>query len=159
MFLNQLFILELQRGYFTLSDALEGAGGIPTGRRIRMGSPEWRELWERSAERFTRRVRETVPGIRFVILEDVLSEAVGDLAGREPFPEAGSIRAVNAVLTDCYRVLEWLCPGADVFSVREDDLYFTDRKYEYGAIPSHLNELFNQSMAKRIEERIRRKEK
>ena len=35
-----------------------------------------------------------------------------------------------------------------------DDLYFTDEKYEYGAIPSHLNEIENQRIAEKIEEAL-----
>ena len=147
-------VIETDGGYFTASDALEGAGSAPDGRRITMGSPEWRRLWDRSAERFLERVRETVPGIRFVILEDILSEEVGDLADRRPFPERESIRETNRVLLECYKRIEQLCPGAAVFPAWREELYFTDRKYEYGAIASHLNELFNQTMAKKIENSI-----
>ena len=35
-----------------------------------------------------------------------------------------------------------------------DELYFTDEKYEYGAVPSHLNELENQRIAEKIEEAL-----
>ena len=38
----------------------------------------------------------------------------------------------------------------------DDPLRFTDRKFEYGAIPSHLNELLNQELAKRIERMLGR---
>ena len=32
--------------------------------------------------------------------------------------------------------------------------YYTDRKYEYGAIPSHPNEIVNREIADRIERNI-----
>ena len=32
--------------------------------------------------------------------------------------------------------------------------YFTDKQYEYGAIPSHLNEIVNSEIAKLIEKNI-----
>ncbi len=37
----------------------------------------------------------------------------------------------------------------------EDSLYFTDKEYEYGAIPSHLNDIENRKIAGRVEEELR----
>lgn len=33
----------------------------------------------------------------------------------------------------------------------ECENYYTDRLYEYGAVPSHLNELVNREIAEKIE--------
>ena len=45
-------------------------------------------------------------------------------------------------------------PEATVIAPAEDELYFTDRRYEYGAIPSHLNEIENQRIAEAITEAL-----
>ena len=44
----------------------------------------------------------------------------------------------------------------DVLMIETGDLplYFTDEKYEYGAIPSHLNEIVNKQIAKRIAKKL-----
>jgi hypothetical protein len=37
-----------------------------------------------------------------------------------------------------------------VIEVADLPEYFTDKNYEYGAVPSHLNEIVNQKIAGRI---------
>ena len=150
-------MIQTEAGFFTASDAWEGAENRPDGRRIANGSPEWSELWEKSAAKFVERVKATVPGIRFVIVESLLSSDVGDISQREPYPNQEEIRKQNEVLRRCYIKLEEFCPEALVIRRDGEKLYFTDRKYEYGAIPSHLNELFNQHLAAEIELQIKKK--
>ena len=148
-------LLRIGTRYLTASDAREGrilAGDQeePAGERLACGSQAWRAVWTRSAETFVRRIRERAPRLRPVIVESLLSERVGDLESREAYPEREAIRETNAVLRDFYRVLEDLWPEALVLRPSDDPLYFTDRKYEYGAVPSHLNELFNRKAAAQL---------
>ena len=150
-------LIQTEAGFFTASDAWEGAENRPDGRRIANGSPEWSELWEKSAAKFVERVKATVSGIRFVIVESLLTSDVGDISQREPYPNQEEIRKQNEVLRRCYIKLEEFCPEALVIRRDGEKLYFTDRKYEYGAIPSHLNELFNQHLAAEIELQIKKK--
>ena len=147
-------VLETDGGYITASDALEGAANRPMGRRISRNSREWMELWRRSAECFVDAVRAAVPEIRFVIVESLLSEQVGDLSERRPFPELEEIHSENDRLRECYDYLETLCSDAVILRPEGSRLYFTDRNYEYGAVPSHLNELFNRELARAIEEKL-----
>ena len=147
-------VLETDGGYITASDALEGAANRPMGRRISRNSREWMELWRRSAECFVDAVRAAVPEIRFVIVESLLSEQVGDLSERRPFPELEEIHSENDRLRECYDYLETLCSDAVILRPEGSRLYFTDRNYEYGAVPSHLNELFNKELARAIEEKL-----
>ena len=93
-----------------------------------------------------------IPGIRIVLIENYLSETVGDLQSRTYFPELTEIRRVNNMLTAYYAFLETLCPDAVIVRPAvEEPLYFTDRNYEYGALPSHLNEPVNRKIAARLE--------
>ena len=98
--------------------------------------------------------RRICPDVRFVIIENYLCETVGNLQDRKPFDNLDSIRRMNAVLRQYYRYMKQLLPEAPVISPAGDDLYFTDEKYEYGAIPSHLNEIENQRIAEKIEEAL-----
>ena len=141
--------------YLTKSDAYDGRTDAEAeGAVLDRFSPECSRVWKQSAGEFVRRVRETVPGIRLVLVESLLSETVGDLEHREEFPELAEIRRTNALLAEYYAYLESLWPEATVLRPSEDPLCFTDRKFEYGAIPSHLNELFNQRLAEEIQHRL-----
>ena len=144
-------------GFITRSDAYEGGrwpeGCVPpTGERIARDSGRCGLLWKESCARFAERLRAERPGIRVVIVENYLCEEVGTPTRRESFPNREEIRRTNALLRAYYSDLRAALPEADVVSPAGDDLYFTDEKYEYGAIPSHGNEMENQAIALRIEE-------
>ena len=64
------------------------------------------------------------------------------------------IRKINRILADDYDYLRELCPDALFIQSTQEQLYFTDKNYEYGAIPSHLNEIVNQRIAQRIEKAL-----
>lgn len=138
--------------YLTKSDAYDGQSGEASDGRVvdRFGG-ECTNLWKGSAQAFVHRVQRIVPGIRLVIIETYLSETVGNLDHREPFSDLESIRRTNALLGAYYAHLETLCPDSVVVRPSEEALYFTDAKFEYGAVPSHLNELLNQQLAEKIE--------
>ncbi|MBQ3400808.1 MAG: glycosyltransferase [Lachnospiraceae bacterium] len=150
-------ILGTPGGYVTLSDAFEGtdlcgalrervSGGHEV---IPFGSPAWTALWEEAAELLFRTLSEA--GTRPVVIEAYLSEEVGSLREKREFPEIPHIRAVNAVLSRCYEYLRAHFPGAVMIPAADLPEYFTDEKYEYGAVPSHLNEIVNRKIAERIE--------
>ena len=87
-------------------------------------------------------------------MEMLLSETLGNLEHRDLFQNYDEIRRTNVMLKEYYAFLESLWPEATVIRFSEDPLFFTDSKYEYGAIPSHLNELLNQQLAERIEQQL-----
>ena len=148
-------LIEVQGRYLTKSDAYDGmTEGKTYGRVIDRFSPECKELWENSTREFVGRVRISAPELKPVIIETLLCENVGDITGTEAFPEWNEIRRTNALLTQYYSFLESLWPEALIFRPAADPLFFTDRKYEYGAIPSHMNELFNQRLAEEILRRV-----
>ena len=141
--------------YITKSDAYDGIiGENNRGLLIKRYSTECEELWRASAEEFTWRVRKAIPDIRLVIIESLLSETVGDIYNREYFQDLDNIRKTNTMLSGYYAYLESLWPKAIVIKPSNDPLYFTDSKFEYGAVPSHLNELLNQKLAEEIERRL-----
>lgn len=160
-------ILQLGDSFVTMSDAFAGATfsfadkeGLTAedfakfGQVIPRESVRCTELWQQGCRNMVAETRRICPDVRFVIIENYLCETVGNLQARKPFDNLDSIRRMNAVLRQNYRYMKQLLPEAPVISPAGDNLYFTDEKYEYGAIPSHLNEIENQRIAEKIEEAL-----
>ena len=146
-------LLKAGDGYVTKSDAFEGSSIKELeGETIPRESAACEEIWRKSCREFIKRVQDTVPEIRFVVMMNLLSESVGTPEQRTSFPDLDRIRTVNQVLKGYYEYMKTLLPGGIFLDPTKDGLYFTDRQYEYGALPSHLNEIENQKIAEQIEE-------
>ena len=150
----------LERGgrYVTASDAREGAAdasGAMAGRRIARGSAECAQLFERACRQLASRMKSISPDTRIVMVENYLMERFGTLEGTQEYEDAQCIRRMNKVLKAHYEMLRAAFPDALVIRPQEEpqvrDLLFTDIKYEYGAIPPHVNELANRGIAALIE--------
>jgi len=84
-------------------------------------------------------------------LSNYLSEMVGDIHSRRYFEDLEEIRKINRILKQYYLFFKQNCNKAKVVEASECENYYTDRLYEYGAVPSHLNELVNREIAEKIE--------
>ena len=156
-FIEERFdVIEASGGYITKSDAFDGADiSLGEHRIIKRGSRECEELWEKSFRGFMERIRENLPFCRVVAVKNLLSTKVGDKDSQRPFEDAEEIAYKNRILHGYYRFLEENFPEIRVVDCTEDSLYFTDKEYEYGAIPSHLNDIENRKIAGRVEEELR----
>ena len=155
-------ILERSGRYVTLSDARQGAAcaadseGIPVPR----DSSKCLELFRKACGLLSDLLDEASLDTSVVILESYLCTEKGDLKQREPYGELDEIKKTNALLKKHYDILKDALPRAAVIKTEEAadscgaDLYFTDRLYEYGAVPSHLNELANRRIAAVIQEKL-----
>ena len=161
--LEERFDVVLQNGrFYTASDAWEGRiisdaaiDDAEKSEKVARNSSFGMELWERSAGRFIQKLRQLSPKTKIIIVENYLSVRHGDVYEQQEFSDADHIRRQNDLLRIYYRYLEKLCPEAPVIRPSGDKLYFTDDRYEYGAIPSHLNEVINQKIAENIQAVIR----
>ena len=149
--LEERFDILESGSYRTLSDAREGAAEPTEGRRIARSSEECTELWKRSFDRFHSRSKEIAPALKIIVLEDYLSEKAGDLHGQSVFTEIDQIRETNGILKKYYTYIRENYPDVRMVTTGDLPLYFTDTHFEYGAIPSHLNEIVNQQIAERAE--------
>lgn len=148
-------IVKCGTGYLTKSDALDEADIIPDERQmIFRDSEACGQLWEESALRFIRRLETEYPNVEIVLVKNYLAEKVGDVQRQEYFDEIGEVRRTNRILEQYYDFFESHCNGVKVIEASGCNYYFTDKQYEYGAIPSHLNELANQQIAEMIERSI-----
>ena len=153
-FLEERFDILQSDSYRTLSDAQEGSSDPIEGRRIPRDSAECMQLWRSSFDLFYRRSLTIQPSLQIIVLENYLSEKTGDLQEQAYFADLTPIRRTNQILRDCYDYVRQYDPKIQVLQIRDLPLYFTDRNYEYGAIPSHLNEIVNQQIAERLKKII-----
>lgn len=148
-------IIETDGGYITKSDAFDGADGLYSEQRIiKRDSRECEQLWEKSFSKFMERLKAVMPSCGVVAIRNLLSTKVGDINEQIPFEKMDEIIQMNRSLDKCYMYLEEKFSEIKVVDLTEDDLYFTDKAYEYGVIPSHLNDLINRKIAKRLEETL-----
>ena len=61
---------------------------------------------------------------------------------------------INDLLGRYYAYAEQNCKGITCVKAYECENYFTDAEYEYGAVPSHLNEVVNGEIAEMIEKNM-----
>ena len=146
-------ILEYQGRYLTDSDALQGTAEYErfcTGCRISWDSDERKQPWEQAFHKLLEIVHTASPDTKIIVIADYLSRQYGDPEHKEVYPEIETIDRMNHILLEYYRMIQEMCPDIPVIEVRDLPGYFTDKNYEYGAVPSHLNEIVNQKIAGRI---------
>lgn len=155
-FIEERFdIFSYGNGYLTKSDALEDAEcSLENAAVIKRNTKECRSLWEKSCLEFLKRLQDEYPSINIVLIENYLSEQVGDVHVRNTYENIDEIRKLNRILKSYYDFLKLNCNKLKVIEAYKSDYYFTDQQYEYGAIPSHLNEIANQKIAEMIERSI-----
>lgn len=142
-------------GYLTKSDAFDGIEPMLEDMEIIPRDGEKCEkLWRESCIRFIDRLYSQYPSIRIVLVKNYLSEKVGDINSQKSYENLEDIQNTNAILRGYYRFFEEHCDKVQAIEASTCSYYYTDKQYEYGAVPSHLNELVNDEIAKRIEKVI-----
>ena len=89
-----------------------------------------------------------------ILIKSYLAEKKGDIRDQEFYADLDEIRKINRILEQYYRFFEQHCKKVKTVEATKCQYYFTDKEYEYGVIPSHLNELVNREIANRTEECI-----
>lgn len=155
-FIEERFnIIKYQKGFITQSDAFEDAEIELVGSSIiYRDSEECRLLWEKSVEIFIERLETEHPNTEIILVKNYLSEKVGDILEQKEFENIWEIKKINNILKEYYGYFERHCHAIKVIEPTRCNYYFTDKQYEYGAIPSHLNEVVNQDIAEMIERSI-----
>lgn len=155
-FLEERFdLLEYSEGYITKSDAFDGTDlKLENQKILKRDSEECLELWKNSFREFMAYITKKVPEHKIVIIENYLSEETGDIYARQHFNEIDRIRNTNQLLRKYYSFASLNYKQLTTIKTSSCQYYFTDKLYEYGAIPSHLNEIVNREISKRIEEKL-----
>ncbi len=156
-FLEERFdIIEFMGGYITKSDAFDGMEEtLGEYRIIPRNSLECELLWKEKCQEFILKIQRYVPSQHIVVVKNYLSEFVGDYNTKEQFVNLEEIRETNRRLDGYYKFFSENCREARAIEAVSLPMYFTDREYEYGAVPSHLNEIVNREIALQIERELR----
>lgn len=155
-FLEERFdIFRYEDAYITKSDAFDGAEFETCGMElIARGSEECSTLWKEICLAFIAKISEEFPTVRVVLIKNYLCEQFGDMKKQEAYPEAMQIKETNKILKDYYLFFEQHCKNLISIEAVQCEPYITDINYEYGTVPSHLNELANEEIAERIKRSI-----
>ncbi len=152
-FIEERFdLLEYEGGYITESDAFDGTGYKLDGfRKVERDSKECMELWKDSFRKFVEAVENKMRKCRIVVVENYLSEAVGTANEKRYFENKDEIQRINQILRKYYIFVKDNFEHILFIEEPKSDYYYTDIRYEYGAIPSHLNEVVNLEIAGMID--------
>lgn len=155
-FIEERFdILEYSEGYITKSDAFdEMQVDLRQARIILRNSAECESLWKDCFQKFIQKVNHLLPECNLVIIENYLSEKVGNISSNEYYKNVDVIERRNRQLKAYYDFVAKEYGYLPIIRASECECYYTDKDYEYGAVPSHLNEIVNRDIAKMIEKTI-----
>lgn len=104
---------------------------------------------------FIKKVKDAAPGIKICVIENLLAEKKGSIDHSTLHDDIETIRKVNSELEKYYGILKECCPDAEFVEAYSCSPYITDEKYEYGALPSHLNAVVNRRIAEKAWKAIR----
>lgn len=148
-------IIRYRKVYLTKSDAFDTAEIDSNEMQIVWrDSIECLELWKCNCIKFIKKLAEDFPETKVVLIKNFLSKGYGDVRTIEKYSEICEIIQTNRILSTYYDFFEKQCPNAIVIEAIENEPYITDVKYEYGVIPSHLNDFVNRKIAKQIEKEV-----
>ena len=89
-----------------------------------------------------------------VLVENYLCEEVGDIHTRKFYENREEIQEVNHQLKYYYQYVKDHYKKVKCIEAYQCKWYFTDKEYEYGAVPSHVNEVTNKEIAGLIEKAL-----
>ena len=136
---------------YTKSDALlESDFPVNQGRTIARDSDEGWEIWKKACLYFIDELKKRFIADHVILVENILTEAHGDINHSELFSNVEDIRRLNNILKECYKFFKDHYLGIQIVNMTNDPLYITDDLYEYGCYPWHLNELMNIKISSKI---------
>lgn len=156
-FIEERFdMIRFKDSYITKSDAFEGADiDMASMQLISRNSKECMTLWKESCISFIQRIKLHYPNTKIILLRNYLCEQYGSISEKKEYDDIKWIRETNRLMDEYYQFFITHCPGVIIIDPPNDELYFTDENYEYGKVPSHLNDVINREFAKKIEIKIR----
>ncbi|MBE5978969.1 MAG: glycosyltransferase family 2 protein [Paenibacillaceae bacterium] len=152
-FIEERFdLIQVEGGYLTMSDAYKDCKvNFDNNHIIYRDSIECKRLWEVSCINFIKKIQAYYPSIKIILVKNYLSEYKGDIFYSEMYENINMIKSINKMLKHYYSFFMSNCSFALDVETLDCQYYITDKDYEYGAVPSHLNELVNREIAYRIE--------
>lgn len=152
-FIEERFdVIQYKDLYITKSDAIDGADiYLDEMHILSRRSKECMDLWKESCLNFIHRLRTEYSSMKIILIRNFLCEQFGSSKRRENYTNYLEVREINKILEEYYQFFVKNCPDVIIIEATENELYFTDENYEYGRLPSHLNDLANRAIAEKIE--------
>lgn len=152
-FMEERFdVIQYKDAYITKSDALDDSTvNLRDIRVLPRTSEACTRLWKDSCRSFLDKIQREYSDLKIVLVKNYLCEQYGDIESRELYQNQKYIKEINYILELYYRFFEENCRNLIIVDASKSELYFTDRNYEYGTIPSHLNDITNRKIAETIE--------
>lgn len=139
-------------GYITKSDAWDDIACYPEDARIvYRKSTECDELWKDSCTQFISKIHKEFPKTKIILVKNYLSLTYGNINKQYGYENRSELIEMNKRLKAYYEYFEENCGDVRVVETQTLNYYFTDEKYAYGVVPSHLNDIVNREIAKKIE--------
>lgn len=155
-FIEERFdILKGMNGYITKSDAWDDIDHEQERLQIiYRNSDECNQLWRDSCKQFIDRIHKEFPQTQIILVKNYLSLEYGNVNERYKYANECELIEMNERLKAYYEYFEENCTNVKIIETQIMDYYFTDEKYVYGAVPSHLNDIVNREIARKIEKYI-----
>ena len=145
-------IIDVEGCCYTGSEALKESCSLPSEHAvIANGSDEYCRLWKSACDRLVDLLMTVKERTQIVVIENYLSEYVGDIYHKSINMDA-DVRTINNRLKQCYDYFESRCSWANVIKAYEipDNLVYTENGFEHGTTPEHLNLYYYGYVANKI---------
>jgi len=155
-FIEERFdVIRYKDSYITKSDAFDGVNILLDGMRVlSRKNKECTDLWKESCLNFIYKLKTEYPFTKIILIKNFLCEQYGSNEGKEYYSNYLEIREMNQILEEYYQFFTENYSDVALIESAESELYFTDESYEYGKLPSHVNDLVNREIAAKIEAKI-----
>ena len=147
-------ILKIGNELYTYSDALRECYDVKDSIILRRENNETKFIWEEKCNQFVNELKKRFMPSKIILVKNYLATSYSDGIDTETFQDIVKIRKINEILEGYYEYFESQLDGIIVIDYSGEKEYVTDKCYEYGCAPEHLNDSINYRMAKKIEEVI-----
>ena len=108
------------------------------------------DIWKMKCIEFIKSLEEKIGLNKVIIVKIFLSEYIGDYKKQYYHENIKDIQEVNRFLNRCYDFIENVFKEVKIIELKDTDDNFTDKDFEFGCYPYHLNEKRYESIADNI---------
>lgn len=145
-------VCEIKESLYTKSDIFEEVVESEAAEVI-WDDAYW-TLWQEKCRKFMEAVLKKIDAGRIILVKYKLSEYYGRMGSKSLFHDYEQIREMNRWLERAYSFAEEQLKGCKIIEVNGDDLYFSDKEFEYGCHPYYLNSMIFDHVAQQIDRKV-----
>lgn len=111
------------------------------------------ELWEQSCKRFIEKLLSKVLPKQIILVKYNLAKQYGSMGQKQYYPDVEKLDKMNKWLKKAYQIFEVNCPECTSIVV-DEAFYFTEKEFEFGCYPYHLNYMVYEQVAQEIHRKV-----